>query len=228
MSDKYPSLSPYVYCANNPVKLVDPNGEEIGNYYDVFGHLLGSDGNDDKKIYLVSDQQGVSKDKQGNIVVNNSESVHELPDKKTRNQIIAQLKSNNSKDPNSESGGCYGGPWSPENQGVENYHVEWGETNHYDPPCDKNSMDYHQIRPENFVVVFDFHCHGSGSCKLDWGVFENVWTQAPSPKDCANSSSRAAGGRTFAVFGMRSEKVYFYNKDGTYAVWSFDQFRDNE
>ena len=31
MSDKYPSLSPYVYCANNPVKLVDPNGEEWEN-----------------------------------------------------------------------------------------------------------------------------------------------------------------------------------------------------
>ena len=29
MSDKYPSMSPYVYCANNPVKLVDPNGESI-------------------------------------------------------------------------------------------------------------------------------------------------------------------------------------------------------
>ena len=29
MSDKYPSLNPYVYCANNPVKLVDPNGEDI-------------------------------------------------------------------------------------------------------------------------------------------------------------------------------------------------------
>ena len=29
MSDKYPSLSPYVYCADNPVKLVDPNGAEI-------------------------------------------------------------------------------------------------------------------------------------------------------------------------------------------------------
>jgi RHS repeat-associated protein len=26
-SDKYPSLSPYTYCADNPVKLVDPNGE---------------------------------------------------------------------------------------------------------------------------------------------------------------------------------------------------------
>ena len=29
MSGKYPSLSPYVYCADNPVKLVDPNGEEV-------------------------------------------------------------------------------------------------------------------------------------------------------------------------------------------------------
>ena len=32
MSDKYPSLSPYVYCADNPVKLVDPNGEEIRGF----------------------------------------------------------------------------------------------------------------------------------------------------------------------------------------------------
>ena len=33
-SDKYPSLSPYTYCANNPVKLVDPNGEEIDDNLD--------------------------------------------------------------------------------------------------------------------------------------------------------------------------------------------------
>ena len=32
MSDKYPSLSPYTYCADNPVKLVDPNGEEYDGY----------------------------------------------------------------------------------------------------------------------------------------------------------------------------------------------------
>jgi len=29
MVDKYPSFSPYTYCADNPIKLVDPNGEDI-------------------------------------------------------------------------------------------------------------------------------------------------------------------------------------------------------
>ncbi len=29
MASKYPSLSPYVYCADNPVKLVDPNGDSV-------------------------------------------------------------------------------------------------------------------------------------------------------------------------------------------------------
>ena len=47
MSDKYPSLSPYSYCADNPVKLVDPNGEEI-----VLETIYKKDanGNDTKEI----------------------------------------------------------------------------------------------------------------------------------------------------------------------------------
>ena len=31
MADKYPSISPYAYCAWNPVRLVDMDGMEAGN-----------------------------------------------------------------------------------------------------------------------------------------------------------------------------------------------------
>ena len=34
MADKYPSISPYAYCAWNPVRLVDPDGKEIW----IIGH----------------------------------------------------------------------------------------------------------------------------------------------------------------------------------------------
>ena len=33
MADKYPSMSPYTYCGNNPVRLVDQDGEDIINSY---------------------------------------------------------------------------------------------------------------------------------------------------------------------------------------------------
>ena len=51
MADKYPSISPYNYCAWNPMKLVDPDGREIwiigdnGNKYQYKkGKLYNEDG----------------------------------------------------------------------------------------------------------------------------------------------------------------------------------------
>jgi len=53
MADKYPSISPYAYCAWNPVKLVDPDGREIGDFYGANGRYLGNDGKKDGKVYVI-------------------------------------------------------------------------------------------------------------------------------------------------------------------------------
>ena len=52
MFEKYFWMTPYAYCANNPVKYVDPSGEEIGKIYNLNGQQIGDDGNDDNIVYL--------------------------------------------------------------------------------------------------------------------------------------------------------------------------------
>ena len=53
LSEKYYNLSPYAYCAGNPVNLVDPSGCLIGDFYNTSGNYIGTDGIDDKRKYLV-------------------------------------------------------------------------------------------------------------------------------------------------------------------------------
>ena len=51
MSDKYPSMSPYTYCANNPVRLVDEDGREW--YINEEGYIKKGDNDDDHNLYFV-------------------------------------------------------------------------------------------------------------------------------------------------------------------------------
>ena len=49
--NEYPNVSPFVFCNGSPIMLMDPNGKEIGDYYDRKGNYLGTDGVKDNKVY---------------------------------------------------------------------------------------------------------------------------------------------------------------------------------
>jgi len=57
MASKYPSLSPYTYCADNPVKLVDPNGEDIWEL-DENGKIVNHYDLAEKDVFYIVDKDG--------------------------------------------------------------------------------------------------------------------------------------------------------------------------
>ena len=65
LAGKYPVSSPYAYCLNNPIMLVDPNGKEIidgkGNRVEVF-YKKNSDGKYDISFNFVPNTSQETKD----------------------------------------------------------------------------------------------------------------------------------------------------------------------
>ena len=59
MSDKYPSISPYAYCAWNPIKLVDPDGRMIDDYYNLKGNLVYKTESGDNKHLILTDESKI-------------------------------------------------------------------------------------------------------------------------------------------------------------------------
>ena len=59
MADKYPSISPYAYCAWNPVRLVDPDGRDVWEV-DNKGNIISHTKSDDfDQIHIIDDDGSI-------------------------------------------------------------------------------------------------------------------------------------------------------------------------
>ena len=110
MSDKYPSLSPYVYCANNPVKLVDPNGEDVwikgDEWESAFNNLQQG-----TNLHL-SIENGVVEIIGGKVLNDNDQQLYEAIND---HSVIAKIEASKNmpnpdggKDLETTAGHCYG------------------------------------------------------------------------------------------------------------------------
>ena len=89
MADKYPSMSPFMYCAGNPVMLVDPDGDSlnVSNLTKSYQDLLISDLNSQTGLSLFVNSSGnLDYKKEGNQAVTTEDG-----SEKARNMLISAM-----------------------------------------------------------------------------------------------------------------------------------------
>lgn len=228
MAEKYYPLSPYCYCAGNPVIVVDPNGRAI---FINKGKEIGNDGIDDGKVFVLKTTQrkfeggapgaGLSrrelretikfiKKNSGNseaftkdcIAYTNSIEIE--GDAQIRQEMVDIVMADNGKggtDPaqNREYGGT-----------IQNGKVVAAPPGEVADPTKDNEAS---IRlPGGFV---SFHSHPSGTKKVPNGTQNKtrIFVQPPSELD-----AKTAGELTHYVFGRGDGNVYVYTSEGVQAV----------
>lgn len=223
----YPSLSPYAYCANNPVCNVDLDGKA---HFMHNGKIIGNDGIDDGKLFVLKTTEKYFRN--SNEIIPGAG----LP-KKLEKATINFIKENNG---NTEMFGT--NPIAYENsieiarQSIRQNMINAIGDDRSGDTADRNNREYGGYindgivfasapgpigspdRPLSMVVSAPpnapmFHSHPSGS------VNDMKYPQPPSSADI-----KYAGDGANYCFGMRDGRVYIYDRAGVQAIVPLNDF----
>ena len=218
LAEKYYHLSPYAYCAGDPVNLVDPDGRMYGDFVDRKGRIIGNDGINDGKVYVLkiskydffrpyesgSDQSWWSLYKAKKFVKKNTENkeaflnnpevydcfVEIVGDEDMRQQMVDIVSRDDGSGKWVDNNRREYGGYIANNTVIE---VKPGETSD-----DKGAT----------IKIYEgystFHSHPSG---VDSN--SNGFSQPPSDIDIENTK-----GFTSYVFGRYNGTVYIYDANG--------------
>jgi RHS repeat-associated protein len=231
MFEKYPSISPYTYCYNNPVGYVDPDGEDPIYAKNFWGNVkkIGDDGKCGTGSYLV--QGSVKKDvkaatKAGEFYTGSlkeSTSVMHIPTGQVQQDVqqtaTATINSGTSPETRVENGGhsLYGDvnariwdsgtPMQTGTDAAGNTINTWSLT-----PFKINGK-YHQVGGQGSSIQFIWHIHPNGSTPTDADY-----------NAMSNWSSNGFMGNTFLI-DVNIGKVTFFNEKGTLMTVKYDDFK---
>lgn len=222
LAEKFPWQSPYVYCSNNPVNRIDPDGR--ADFW-LNGKVIGNDGVDDQRVLAIRTEALTKKEMKetvkyvkansGNaeafqndgMAYTNSIAIESSAD--NRQAMVTEISRDNGNGGRADANNReYGGS------------IENGVVTTAAPGSVANPKTDPTASIELPARVSTFHSHPSGTVvdappagTIGGTTTTYSFNQSPSPQDITN-----AGPHTNYVFGRSNNNVYIYNSNGVQAV----------